>query len=167
MPALTFSQQPVTANPLDIVEELVERKEWLFDRRNDEELAVQIPGRWCDYSLYFAWNDVVNAVHFTCAFDMRIPLNRRHDVFELLALVNEKLWLGHFGIWEQDGPPMFRHAMPMRGTAGPTLEQMEDVVETAILECERFYPAFQYVMWGGKDAQEAVTAAMVDTVGEA
>jgi hypothetical protein len=57
--------------------------------------------------------------------------------------------------------------MPMRGTPGPTLEQMEDVVETAIMECERFYPAFQYVIWAGKAAQDAVAAALVDTVGEA
>jgi hypothetical protein len=41
------------------------------------------------------------------------------------------------------------------------------MVETALLECERFYPAFQYVIWGGKQAPDAIEAAMIDTVGEA
>ncbi len=55
----------------------------------------------------------------------------------------------------------------MRGQMEPTLEQMEDLVETALIECEKFYPAFQYVIWGGKSATEAIAAAMIETVGEA
>jgi len=55
----------------------------------------------------------------------------------------------------------------MRGQLEPTLEQMEDLVETALHECEKFYPAFQYVIWGGKTANDAIAAAMIETVGEA
>lgn len=155
------------ANPLDIVEKIVEFNDWTFDRRNDEEMAVQVPGTWCDYSLYFAWNDDMGAMHFTCAFDMRVPADRRQPVFELLAEVNERLWMGHFGMWTDEGLPMYRHALPMRGQQAPTLEQMEDLVETALIECEKFYPAFQYVIWGGKSASDAIAAAMIETVGEA
>ena len=49
-------------NPLDIVERIVEYNDWLFDRRSDKEMAVQVPGTWCDYSLYFAWNDDMEAM---------------------------------------------------------------------------------------------------------
>lgn len=167
MARLQLSHASPSSNPLDVVQQLVESNDWMYDRRNEEEMAVQVPGRWCDFSLYFAWNDVVSAVHFTCAFDMRVPAERRGRVFELLSLVNEKLWLGHFDVWGEDGPPMFRHAIPLRGTRGPTLEQLEDLVDTAIIECERFYPAFQYVLWGGKTPADAMAAAMVETVGEA
>ena len=117
--------------------------------------------------MFFAWNDTADAVHFTCAFDMRVPNESRDNVHELLILINEKMWLGHFGIWDEEGLPMYRHALPLRGTGGPSLGQMEDVVDTAISECERFYPAFQYTIWGGKSATESIAAAMVDTVGEA
>jgi len=167
MPALEFAVDSHKHNPLDLIEQIVEGNDWTFDRRSDQELAVQVPGTWCDYSLYFAWNDEIEAMHFTCAFDMRVPLERRTPVYELLARVNEKLWLGHFGMWDDEGLPMFRHVLPMRATNGPTMSQMEDIVETAIYECERFYPAFQYVIWGGRTADDAVAAAMVDTVGEA
>ncbi len=153
--------------PLDIVERIAAANDWIFDRRNDEEMAVQVPGRWCDYSLFFAWNEEARAMHFTCAFDMRIPEDRRRSVHELLARVNEKLWLGHFGMWDEDGMPLFRHALPLRGMAGPTTEQMEDIVDTALMECERFYPAFQYVIWGGRTPIDAMSLSMIETVGEA
>lgn len=155
------------SHPLDVIERMVSGNDWLFDRTSDEEMAVQVPGRWCDYSLYFAWNESVRAMHFTCAFDLRVAAGRRTRVLELLALINERMWLGHFGLAMDDGVPMFRGALPLRGTRGPAPEQMEDLVDTALEECERFYPAFQYVIWGGKNPAEALQAAMVDTVGEA
>ncbi len=167
MPSLDLAHETPKHNPLDLIEQIVEGNDWTFDRRSDQELAVQVPGTWCDYSLYFAWNDEIEAMHFTCAFDMRVPRDRHAPVYELLARVNEKLWLGHFGMWEDEGLPMFRHVLPLRGAKGPAMNQMEDVVETALCECERFYPAFQYVIWGGKTANDAVAAAMVDTMGEA
>ena len=167
MPTLNSMIDSSHQHPLDTIEQLVEYNDWAFDRRNDAELAVQAPGRWCDYSLHFAWNDDVDAMHFTCAFDMRIPSEKRPVIFELLAAVNERLWLGHFSIWADEGLPMYRHALPLRGVPKPAIQQIEDLIETALLECERFYPAFQYVVWGGKSATEAMEAALVETVGEA
>ena len=167
MTSLNVTHRPDNHHPIDIVEKLVEFNEWTFDRRSDEEMAVQVPGSWCDYSLYFAWNDEMEAIHFTCAFDMRVADSQAARVHELLALVNEKLWLGHFSIWVDEGLPMFRATLALRGQKGLTVEQTEDLIETALMECERFFPAFQYVIWGGKEATEAIESAMIDTVGEA
>lgn len=167
MTILLSQRESTSLNPLDVIERIVEVNDWTFDRRNDQEMACQVPGRWCDYSLYFSWNEELEAMHFTCAFDMRVPKEKRREIHELLAFVNEKLWLGHFGVWEDEGLPMFRHALPLRGAQGPSAEQMEDLLDTALVECERFYPAFQYVIWGGKTAADAIAAAMVEPAGEA
>ncbi|HJN25152.1 MAG: YbjN domain-containing protein [Rhodospirillales bacterium] len=167
MTNIALAAETQSQHPLDVIERIVDDNDWISDRRNDQEMAVQVPGRWCDYSMFFAWNDTADAMHFTCAFDMRVPEENREQVHELLILINEKMWLGHFGIWDDEGLPMYRHALPLRGTHGPSLGQMEDMVETAIMECERFYPAFQYTIWGGKSAADSITAAMIDTVGEA
>ena len=48
-----------------------------------------------------------------------------------------------------------------------SLAAAELLVETAIDECERFYPVFQFVLWAGKTPQEAIAAALIDTQGEA
>jgi len=55
----------------------------------------------------------------------------------------------------------------LRGALGASVEQIEDLVDIALTECERFYPAFQLVVWGGKGPGDAITAAMIDPVGEA
>ncbi len=159
---------PATSpNPLDILEEIVAANEWPFDRTSEDEMVVEITGRWCDYRLYFMWRDDVSALHFTCAFDARVPSTRRRDVNDLLAMVNEKLWLGHFDVSLDEGMPMFRHTVPLRGLRGASVEQLEDLVEAAFTECERFFPAFQFVIWGGKSAAESLEAALFETVGEA
>jgi len=164
--ALDASPEP-SPNPLDIVEEIVAANQWPFDRSSEDELVVEISGKWCDYRLYFMWRDDVSALHFTCAFDARVPSTRRRDVHDLLALVNEKLWLGHFDVSLEEGMPMFRHTVPLRGLRGASVEQLEDLVDSAVTECERFFPAFQFVIWGGKSAAEAMAAALFETAGEA
>lgn len=154
-------------HPLDVVEQSLSARQWMFDRHGDDELAAQVRGEWCDFSLYFSWNAEASALHFSCAFDMRVAPGRQRPVFELLALINERLWIGHFGLWTEEGLPMFRYSLPLRGAAGLGRDQLEDLVETAITECDRFYPAFQFVIWGGKTASEALAAAILETVGEA
>jgi hypothetical protein len=163
---LDVSPEPAP-NPLDIVEEIVAANQWPFDRTSEDELVVEITGKWCDYRLYFMWRDDLSALHFTCAFDVRVPDTRRREVHDLLALINEKLWLGHFDVSLEEGMPMFRHTVPLRGLSGASVEQLEDLVDSAFTECERFYPAFQFVIWGGKSANEAIAAALFETVGEA
>jgi hypothetical protein len=54
----------------------------------------------------------------------------------------------------------------MRG-GNPSIEPLEDLVDIALNECERFFPAFQFVLWGGKSPREALDAAMLEPVGEA
>lgn len=165
--AILKGERESTRNPIDVVERLVSDNEWTFERPGDDELAVEIAGRWCDYRLFFSWRADAAALHFSCAFDMRVPQIRRAPVHSLLALVNEKMWLGHFDLWSEDGLPMYRHSLPLRGTGGATSAQVEDLVTVALEECERFYPAFQFTIWGGKTPEESLAAALIDTLGEA
>ena len=123
-------------NPLDILEELVSANEWPFDRSSPDEMVVEATGRWCDYRMYFVWREDVHALYFTCAFDMRIPSNRRSEITDLLALVNEKLWLGHFDLCSEDNMPMFRHTLLTRVWQRLSVEQLEDLVDIALCECD-------------------------------
>ncbi len=167
MTSISLVDEGAPANPIDLIEQLVAANQWVFDRTNDDELAVEVAGRWCDYRMFFSWREDVSALHFSCAFDMRVPTAKLAPVHQLLSQINEKLWLGHFDLWSEDGLPLFRHVVPLRGTAGASLEQLEDLVSAALRECDRFYPAFQFVVWGGKTPAEAVALSMIDPVGEA
>ncbi|HYD31736.1 MAG TPA: YbjN domain-containing protein [Azospirillaceae bacterium] len=154
-------------NPLDVLEEIVVANEWPFDRASDDEMIVEIGGRWCDYRLFFVWQQEISAMQFSCQMDMKVQGHRRSAVNDLLAEVNSRMWLGHFDVCADEQTPMFRHTTLLRGSRGASVEQLEDLVEISLSECERYYPAFQFVIWGGKSAPEAVSAAILDTVGEA
>ena len=154
-------------NPIDLAEEIVRANQWAHDRASNEELLVEIAGRWSDYRVLFLWQREIAALHFSCSFEMRVPKARRAAVLELLAAINERLWLGHFDLVSDDLSPSFRQGVLLRGAGGASVEQLEDLVDVAVTECERFYPAFQLVVWGGKPAEEAIAAAMIEPQGEA
>jgi hypothetical protein len=167
MSALAERHDTPAPNPLDVVEQVVAANDWAFDRRSDHEMAAEAPGKWCDYGLYFSWSREISAMHFTCAIDMKVPERQRAALYELLALANERLWIGHFGMDSDDGMPLFRHSVLLRGATAASAESLEDMVDIAITECERFYPAFQFVLWGGKTPADALQAAMLECMGEA
>ena len=156
-----------SANPLDTMEEMVSANDWRFSRHNDQELSVEVAGRWCDYHIYAVWQPDVSAVFFSCHFDLRVPAEKKIRVYELIGMVNEKLWVGHFDLMSDDAAPMFRHTIPLRGQRVTSAEPLEDLVDAALVECDRFYPALQLVVWGGQSVPEALEAAMMETVGEA
>jgi hypothetical protein len=109
----------------------------------------------------------IEALHLACAFDMKIPEGRRGEVQRLVAAINEQLWLGHFDLWTHTGMIMHRQALVLPGGITASARQCESMLAGAVHACERYYPAFQFVVWAGKSTQEAMAAAMFDTEGEA
>lgn len=165
----TASESPRTVNVtqlLDAVEQIVSTGEWVYERR-EGDISVQIPGRWCDYSGHFAWVDDMECLVFSCALDMRVAPNKMKEAYELIGISNEKISIGFFTTWTEERMLIFRIVVPMRGQKAVSPEQIEDVIEDALNECERFYPAFQYVIWGGKTPQDALQLAIIETEGEA
>lgn len=167
MPTAEKAKSPQAASPIDIIEAVVSANEWSFQRSSDEELSVEFPGHWCAYHLHFVWSEDLSALHLSCFMDMKVPKRRQTVAAELITFINEKLWLGSFVLPKEERTPVFRHTILLRGTSGASTEQLEDVIDIALTECERFYPAFQFATWGGKTAEEAVAAAILETVGEA
>jgi len=77
------------------------------------------------------------------------------------------MWVGHFDLWTQDGIVMYRHALVLAGGVAASSRQCESLLGTALDACERYFPAFQFVVWAGKSAREALESAMFETAGEA
>ena len=154
-------------HPLAVVEDIAAHNNWAFERSGDDEITIVSKGEWTDYQLSFTWMGEIEALHLACAFDMKIPPARRGEVQKLVAAVNEQLWIGHFDMWVKDGIVMFRHALLLAGGVSVVARQCEALLDTALDTSERYYQAFQFVVWAGKSAGEAMDAAMFDTMGEA
>ena len=155
------------SNPVDVVERVAAFNDWCFDRQGDDEIAISVTGRWTDYHVSFTWMDDIEALHLACAFDLKVPERRRTEVRELISLANEQLWVGHFDLWAQDSIVMYRHALVLAGGGEASGKQCEALLASASDACERYYQAFQFVVWAGKSAREAMDAAMFHTTGEA
>ena len=153
-------------NPVDMIEKLASIHDWPFERSGDDELTLNVEGSWTDYHVSFSWRDDLEALHLACAFEMKVPEARITEVYRLIALINEQLWLGHFDIWPQDGLLLFRHGL-MLNQAELTVEQSEALLASGLEASENYYQAFQYVVWAGKSAPEALSSVMFQTAGQA
>jgi hypothetical protein len=155
------------SHPLTVVEDYAADNNWAFERSGEDEVTIVTKGEWTDYQLSFTWMHEIEALHLACAFDMKIPQPRLNEVQRLVAAINEQLWVGHFDIWTHTGMIMYRQALVLPGGMQASTAQCETMLVSAIHACERYYPAFQFVVWAGKSATEAMSAAMFDTEGEA
>ena len=101
-------------NPIDVVEEVIYSKKWTFSRADDYELVAEIASKWCQYRFYFTWSEQIRAISLTVTFDLKFPHAKIKDAQELLALINEKLWIGHFDITSKNGIPISTQDEPLK-----------------------------------------------------
>ena len=157
----------LTTNPIDIVEDVIYQKKWNFSRAADHELVAEISSHWCQYRLYFSWAENIKAMSFTVTFDLKFPQTKLNRAYELLGLINEKLWIGHFDITKNNGIPAYRHTVLSFSDNDLLHKKLEDLVDIAIYECEKYYPSFQQVLFDELPPQDAIKFSNFDFIGRA
>jgi hypothetical protein len=153
-------------NPVDMVEHIATIHQWNFERNAPDELTLTVSGAWCDYHISLNWRDDLEALHLACAFDFKVPKQRLAEIYRLMARINEQLWLGHFDLWREDGLLLYRHGLLLAG-ADTHVGQCEALLRAALEACERYYQAFQFVVWAGKSPEDALAATLLETQGNA
>jgi hypothetical protein len=153
-------------NPIDLMERTAHSHDWACERSTDDELTLIVAGSWTDYHVSLNWRDDLESLHLACAFDFKVPDNRLGEIYRLIAQINEQLWLGHFDLWTQEGLIMYRHGLMLNGAVATT-RQCEALLKSALESCERYYQAFQFVVWAGKESREALVSTMFQTEGQA
>ena len=156
------------AAPIDMLEAYYGAHGWEHERHEDEIVAT-VKGSWTSYELRALWREDDSVLQFLAFPDIKVTDDRRAAVYEAIGLVNEQLWIGHFELWSSSGVLLYRHAAMIDGEEEGTMSlgATELLVESAVEECERFYPVFQFVLWGGKTPKEALAASLIETQGEA
>ena len=150
-----------------MLEQYFEARGWACERTAEGEIVASATGSWAQYELRGVWRPEDQVLQFLAFPDIKVAPEKRLAICESLSLINEQLWLGHFELWSGSGLIVFRHAALVGVGETMSFEQAEAISEAAIEECERFYPVFQFVLWGGKSPGEAISAALIDTHGEA
>ena len=166
MDAARPEEVDVPYDPLDVVEHVLNAENLPFDRTDDGDLAFALAGDWKDYELWFAWRPEADCLQLCLSIDQQVTEEQRPAAFELVSTLNQRVWLGHFEVWD-DGEIIFRHSMALMTGERPSLAQAAAMIDVAMEAADRFYPAFDFLVRGSKSAADAVAACMFETVGEA
>jgi hypothetical protein len=75
--------------------------------------------------------------------------------------------LGHFELSSDDNALSWRAVVPLIGRDTPEPAEVAAILAAGVEACERFYPAFNFLLWAGKTPEEAAQAALFETAGEA
>jgi len=156
-----------STHPLDVIEAVAALHDWSFERAGEDEITICVVGKWADYQVSFSWMVEVESLHVACSFELKARNGRHDEILRLLALINEQMLCGHFDLWRREGLVIYRQSLLLAGGALPNSQQVKSMLHTAFEACERYFQAFQFVLWAGRDAKEALTFVMFETEGEA
>lgn len=163
----TAKELHLECNPIDMVENIFAARAFEFERRNPNEVVVEVQGKWNNMLLFFAWENNMNCMHISCLMDIENKLEDRSKIFELLALINEELWVGHFSYWSEQNTPIFKHSLFLNNHDDAFESKIAQMIDIAIKECERMYPVFKVVLTKGMSPQQALYPMLMQTIGQA
>ncbi len=156
---LQVSQIQLQENPIDMVEHIFSRQSLAFERRTVNEIVVEVEGKWNNMLLFFAWEEHLRCLHISCLMNISIEIDNRSKIFELLALVNENLWLGHFSYWSENKMPLFKHSIIVRAGEADFESKLDQITNIAVNECEHMYPVFNAVLKQNISPEQALFPA--------
>ncbi|WP_456386595.1 YbjN domain-containing protein [Profundibacter sp.] len=167
---MSLSEQFMDAeemHPIDIVETLAEHHAWEFDRVADDQIAMEVVGQWRTYSITLAWSAQDETLRLICTFEMEPPDEKLGQLYEALNSVNDRCWAGAFTYWNEQRLMVYRYGLVLSGgqIAGP--EQISTMITAAVESAERYYPAFQLVVWGDQPVEQAMQVAIAEAYGRA
>ena len=153
----TAKNLPLSYNPIDIVENIFSTSSYELERRNLNEVVIEVQGKWNNMLLFFAWEASMQCLHLSCLMDIESTIEDRSKIFFFLSMVNEELWVGHFSYWAEQKMPVFKHSILLNSDEGEVFEsKLSQVIDIAIKECERMYPIFKVVLTKGMSPQQAL-----------
>ncbi len=155
------------AHPIDLVTKFVARQDWQVREVNHDALLAEVPGRWSDYQLAVTWQRFDETMQVICRIDVHADEEKLGELALLAALLNREVHIGHLALDLNACELELRHTLALRGAGGATPEQIEDVVDFMLGECEQAYPAIYQVAYGKMTAAEAAAAVLMRTEGDA
>jgi hypothetical protein len=154
-------------DPFDVVEAALVAADWVMERGEDDTLHAIAISRWGEVATMFVLREDQPALHMSMGLEIQGAKNRPSALFELVARLNERLWMGHFEYWAETGSVFFRHTLPLLDRDAPSLGEVAAMMAAGLEAVDRFLPAFNHVVWAGQSPAEATKAALFETVGEA
>ena len=154
-------------HPIDIVENLAAYHDWDFDRISDEQIAMAVEGQWRTYSITLAWSPFDETLRLVCTFEMDPPAEKLPVLYHLLNDVNDQCWTGAFTYWQEQKLMVYRYGLVLAGGQDASAQQIDTMINAAVSNAERYYPAVQLAVWGDQTPRQALQVAIAEAYGHA
>ncbi|MBO6867954.1 hypothetical protein SAMN04488045_2972 [Thalassococcus halodurans] len=154
-------------HPIDIVEHIANHHDWDFDRIGDDQIAMAVEGQWRTYSITLAWCAYDETLRLICTFEMEPPEDTLPALYDGLNRVNDQCWAGSFSYWTDQKLMVYRYGLVLAGGQVASPDQIDTMINAAVLSAERYYPAFQLICWGNRPPKEAMQIAIAEAYGTA
>lgn len=154
-------------NPIDALESIARENKWPLEKQSEEEASLECEGRFGHFTLSFLWEEEYQALQFSCVSDLAVSQEKLPALKELMFDINQKVWLGHFVLDDEGKFIAFRYNSLLRALHVNDQDHIEDLIDLAMTEFDRFYPALQAVLQRPKVANDVMATMLADTMGEA
>ncbi len=171
-----------TFDPLDMVESILTEEGLEFERTPEGDLGFALTGDWRTYEMWFSWRPEGECLQLCCSLDVEsgagkpLALDRLAGLYELLAMVNQHVWFGHFEVFRDPDAAktnmgmydiVFRHTLAVSPLERASVTASAHMINSAAEAVDRFYPAFDFWFKGVATPQDAFAACLFETQGEA
>ncbi|MGA9658583.1 MAG: YbjN domain-containing protein [Asticcacaulis sp.] len=169
-----------TFDPLDMVESILSEEGLDFERTPEGDLGFSLTGDWRTYEMWFSWRPEGECLQLCCSLDVESGVDKPLDevrlggLYELLCLINQHVWFGHFEVFRDAEAGagggfdvVFRHTLAVNPLERATVMASAHMINSAAEAVDRFFPAFDFWFKGAMTPVDAFAACLFETIGEA
>ena len=165
---MTFDHSETDSiDPIDMIEDFAESRDWDFSRISDEQISMSIQGSWHVYTVTLAWSTAENMLRLVCTCEFAPEVGQLPAIYDLLNKVNDTCCGGCFSLWHEQTLLVWRYGLILSENIIVAPEQIDKMLTNASAHMERFYPAFQLTAFDEKSPDEAIQIAMNEAYGRA
>ena len=154
------------SHPINLLEEIIISKNWIFERPIEDEIYIEVPTKYSNLIIQVNWLKNQSRIEIRSFFYNKMDFSDNVEIYKLLNLINNRINYGHF-IINENSYPTFKNSIIIKDYKSIKFDLLKELLNYAILESERFFPILQLVLWGGKKAEEAILFFDFETEGKA
>ena len=154
------------SHPINLLEEIIISKNWIFERPIEDEIYIEVPTKYSNLIIQVNWLKNQSRIEIRSFFYNKMDFSDNVEIYKLLNLINNRINCGHF-IINENSFPTFKNSIIIKDYKSIKFDLLKELLNYAILESERFFPILQLVLWGGKKAEEAILFFDFKTEGRA
>ena len=154
-------------DPIELVARFVIQQDWFLKQTHAGGVVVDVPGQWGQYQLRVDWQGDLQVLCVLVTLDVLFDDVPAVRLETLLSELNKHLFLGHFRLSSDKRQVQHYYVLPLRGAGGATPEQIEDVVDILLGQCEQAAPAFAQLVFSPERPASSAGLIMVPVAGQA